>query len=108
MHFGNAQVRENSRRGLVNFIALKFLIRFLLCQNRDMLVSESVLRELYPKDLGLESPNPANHYQLMRHNVTNFASLDIGIPYKWAQRMSGLHFIASDVAEQKVSQKFTS
>jgi len=68
-----------------------------------MLISESVLRELYPKDFGLESPNPANSYQLMRHNVVSFGSLGVGIPYKWAQRMAGLHFIASDVNEQKRS-----
>lgn len=67
-----------------------------------MLVSESVLRELYPRDLGLESPNPANQYQLSRHNLDSFSSLGLGIPYRWAQRMAGLHFVSSDVNEQKV------
>jgi len=66
-----------------------------------MLVSESVLRELYPGDLGLESPNPANQYQLSRHNLGPFSSLGLGIPYKWAQRMAGLHFV-SDMGERKV------
>nr|XP_034171162.1 THO complex subunit 5 homolog isoform X1 [Osmia lignaria] len=66
----------------------------------DMLVSESILRELYPRDLGLESPNPANCYQLGRHNLGQFASLGLGIPYKWAQRMAGLHFISPDSREQ--------
>lgn len=68
-----------------------------------MLVSESILRELYSRDLGLESPNAANHYQLNRHNLGHFSSLGVGIPYKWAQRMAGLHFISPDTREQKVS-----
>lgn len=67
-----------------------------------MLLSESVLRELYPGDLGLESPNPANHYQLSRHNLDSFSSLGLGIPYRWAQRMAGLRFASSDIFEQKV------
>ncbi|OAD59358.1 THO complex subunit 5 like protein [Eufriesea mexicana] len=69
----------------------------------DMLVSESILRELYPRDLGLESPNPANYYQLNRHNLGQFSSLGLGIPYKWAQRMAGLHFISPDTREQKLA-----
>lgn len=69
----------------------------------DMLVSESILRELYPRDLGLESPNPANSYQLNRHNLGQFALLGLGIPYKWAQRMAGLHFISPDTREQTVT-----
>lgn len=69
-----------------------------------MLISESVLRELYPRDLGLESPNPANHYQLSRHNLGPFSSLGLGIPYKWAQRMAGLHFASTNVCEQKVNE----
>ncbi|XP_076163175.1 THO complex subunit 5 [Ptiloglossa arizonensis] len=67
----------------------------------DMLVSESILRELYPRDLGLESPNPANCYQLSRHNLGQFSSLGLGIPYKWAQRMAGMHFVSPDMREQK-------
>ncbi|XP_076645994.1 THO complex subunit 5 isoform X2 [Halictus rubicundus] len=70
----------------------------------DMLVSESILRELYPRDLGLESPNPANYYQLSRYNLGNFSSLGLGIPYKWAQRMAGLNFISPDSREQKVTR----
>ncbi|XP_015593948.1 THO complex subunit 5 homolog [Cephus cinctus] len=71
----------------------------------DMLVSDSILRELYPKDFGLESPNPANHYQLLRHNLGPFSTLEVGIPYKWAQRMAGLHFISTDPQEQKVTNQ---
>ncbi|KAG5345684.1 THO5B protein, partial [Acromyrmex heyeri] len=75
-------------------------------KSEDMLVSESVLRELYPRDLGLESPNPANQYQLSRHNLGSFSSLGLGIPYRWAQRMAGLHFVSCDMTEQQ--QKLTS
>ena len=74
-----------------------------------MLISESVLRELYPRDTGLESPNPANHYQLARQKLGPFPSLGLGIPYKWAQRMAGLYFNAADVQEQRVNvRKFLS
>ncbi|XP_015523922.1 THO complex subunit 5 homolog [Neodiprion pinetum] len=69
----------------------------------DMLVSDSVLRELFPGDLGLESPNPANHYQLCRYGLGPFPSLQLGIPYNWAQRMAGLRFITSDNAKQMVA-----
>ncbi|XP_046825264.1 THO complex subunit 5 homolog isoform X1 [Vespa crabro] len=69
----------------------------------DMLVSESVLRELYPNDLGIESPNPANHYQLARHNLGLFSTLGLGIPYRWAQRMAGLHFISANSHDQKLT-----
>lgn len=67
-----------------------------------MLVSESVLRELYPGDTGLDSPNPANTYQLARHKLGSFPSLNLGTPYRWAQRMAGLHFVPIDAREQKV------
>lgn len=67
----------------------------------DMLVSDSVLRELYPGDLGMESPNPANHYQLRRYGLGSFPSLGLGTPYNWAQRMAGLRFITSDTSKQK-------
>ncbi|KAK1123300.1 hypothetical protein K0M31_008920 [Melipona bicolor] len=67
----------------------------------DMLISKSILRELYPRDLGLESPNPANYYQLNRYNLGQFSSLGLGIPYKWVQRMAGLHFISPDAGEQR-------
>ncbi|XP_063974378.1 THO complex subunit 5 homolog isoform X2 [Diachasmimorpha longicaudata] len=66
----------------------------------DMLISESVLKELYPKDFGLESPNSANSYQLSRQNLGHFATLGVGIPYKWAQRMAGLQFV-DNVVEEK-------
>ncbi|XP_012275118.1 THO complex subunit 5 homolog isoform X2 [Orussus abietinus] len=71
----------------------------------EMLMSDSILRELYPKDLGIESPNPANNYQLMRHNLGPISSLGLGIPYRWAQRMAGLRFVSSDVEEQKLSSQ---
>lgn len=67
-----------------------------------MLISESVLRELYPGDTGVESPNPANNYQLARQKLGSFSSLGLGIPYKWAQRMAGLHFVPADASSQKV------
>lgn len=71
----------------------------------DMLMSESVLRELYPKDFGLESPNPANSYQLSRQNLGSFCSLAVGTPYKWAQRMAGLQFIGDNVEKSGVDVK---
>ena len=67
-----------------------------------MLVSESVLRELYPGDVGIESPNPANSYQMSRYKLGSLPSLGLGLPYRWAQRMAGLHFIPTDPKKQKV------
>ncbi|XP_034938502.1 THO complex subunit 5 homolog [Chelonus insularis] len=69
----------------------------------DMLNSESILRELYPKDTGTESPNPANSYQLMRFNAIPFSSLGLGTPYKWTQRMAGLNFISDINIENNVT-----
>jgi hypothetical protein len=74
---------------------------------RDMLASESVLRELYPGDTGFDSPNPANTYQLARQKLGTFSSLNLGIPYKWAQWMAGLHFVPVDAREQKVMILYT-
>lgn len=87
---------------LLTYNCVSILIKFFF-YNRDMLVSESVLRELYPNDLGIESPNPANHYQLARHNLGLFSTLGLGIPYRWAQRMAGLHFISANPHDQKVN-----
>ena len=67
-----------------------------------MLVSESVLRELYPGDTWLDSPNPANTHQLAKYKLGRFSSHNLGTPYKWAQRMAGLHFIPVVAEEQKV------
>lgn len=69
----------------------------------DMLLSESILRVLYPNDLGSESPNPANYYHLSRHNFGPFSSLGLGMAYKWAQHMAGLHFISTNAREEKIS-----
>ncbi|KAK0174772.1 hypothetical protein PV327_010502 [Microctonus hyperodae] len=72
----------------------------------EMLVSDLILRELFPKDNGIESPNPANNYQLARYNLGSFSSLGLGVPYRWAQTMCGLHFIPPAVsADQNVSCK---
>ncbi|KAH0557239.1 THO complex subunit 5 homolog [Cotesia glomerata] len=69
----------------------------ILASDNSMLNSECILRELYPQDTGLESPNPANNYQFKRYHLAGFSSLGLGIPYKWAQRMAGLHFITGDI-----------
>lgn len=67
---------------------------------REILAPENLLRELFPDDLGEESPNPTNHYQLRQLELGNFSSLlnVLGYPYLWVQRICGLDFIPSQVS----------
>lgn len=56
---------------------------------------ENILCSLYPGDTGIESPNVANEYQLQNIGLGPFSNYvsDLGTPYIWAQRVSGLDFI---------------
>lgn len=51
---------------------------------------ENLFTALFPNDFGDESPNLANCFQ--SKSMTNFKSLELGKPYLWAQRLSGLDF----------------
>jgi len=51
---------------------------------------ENLFTALFPNDFGDESPNLANCFQ--SKSMTSFKSLDLGKPYLWAQRLSGLDF----------------
>lgn len=57
---------------------------------------ENILCSLYPGDTGVDSPNVANDYQLQNVGLGPFSDLtsDLGFPYIWAQRVSGLDFIS--------------
>ncbi|XP_065831134.1 THO complex subunit 5 homolog [Oscarella lobularis] len=61
-----------------------------------VLKSETFLSWLFPDDDGLASPNPANQFKLRKLGIDGdlFASFvnEMGIPYKWAQRLAGLNF----------------
>merc|ERR1711865_569478 len=52
----------------------------------------SLLVNLFPDDIGYESPNPANVEWLPNHNLAWGASLP-GQPFCWAQWLAGLTFL---------------
>ncbi|CAG7723978.1 unnamed protein product [Allacma fusca] len=56
--------------------------------------ADSILTELYPGDNGMECPNPATFYHLRKADVEEFSELvgEVGRPYVWAQKVSGLSF----------------
>lgn len=51
---------------------------------------ENLFTALFPNDFGDESPNIANCFQ--SKPMISFKSLELGKPYLWAQRLSGLDF----------------
>ena len=61
----------------------------------QLVAPEVILRCLYPGDVGLDSPNLANQYQLESAGIGPFSSLlsTLGSPYIWAQRAAGLDFL---------------
>ena len=68
---------------------------------RDLIAPNNILTALFPYDLGLDSPNVANHYQLQSVGLEDFATyiLELGIPYIWAQRIAGLDFMGARATE---------
>ncbi|XP_072949391.1 THO complex subunit 5 homolog [Epargyreus clarus] len=70
----------------------------------DVLSGDCILNELYPGDMGSDSPHPATSYLLNNAGVTEEFSHfipEIGKPYIWAQRMCGLDFMAMTVDDKK-------
>ncbi|PNF43385.1 THO complex subunit 5-like protein [Cryptotermes secundus] len=67
----------------------------------DLIAPHNILTALFPHDLGLDSPNVANHYQLQSVGLEDFASYipELGIPYIWAQRVAGLDFMGARAIE---------
>ncbi|XP_068085628.1 THO complex subunit 5 homolog [Anabrus simplex] len=67
----------------------------------DLIAPNNILMALFPHDLGLDSPNVANNYQLQHLGLENFASYinELGVPYIWAQRIAGLDFMGAEAAE---------
>jgi THO complex subunit 5 len=64
------------------------------------LSSSSLLLELFPGDTGLKSPNPANAFQMKKIGLDadsfDIHADSIGLPYKWAQWIAGLDFLADN------------
>lgn len=64
----------------------------------DVISGDTLLNCLFPDDLGINSPNPANFYQLNRSQVYLSEHLGMtGRPYKWAQTLAGLSFANADL-----------
>jgi hypothetical protein len=66
-----------------------------------LIAPHNILTALFPHDLGLDSPNVANHYQLQSVGLEDFASYitELGIPFIWAQRVAGLDFMGARAIE---------
>lgn len=69
--------------------------------SRDLLTPDLLLSCLYPGDDGRDTPNPANDHQLRRIGLAEFRDYiaELGYPYLWAQRLSGLDFLQRSTAE---------
>lgn len=56
----------------------------------------SLLANLFPNDMGKDTPNPANHHgRAARASVVGVFEYPVDVlcrPYKWAQWLAGLHF----------------
>ncbi|KAJ0176562.1 hypothetical protein K1T71_007741 [Dendrolimus kikuchii] len=72
----------------------------------DVLNGHSILNELYPGDIGNDSPHPATAYLMsaagITENFNHFVS-EVGRPFIWAQRMCGLDFMVTAMNNQKSS-----
>ncbi|XP_047120063.1 THO complex subunit 5 homolog [Schistocerca piceifrons] len=75
----------------------------------DLIAPQNILSSLFPSDLGLDSPNVANLYQLQHMGLDGFGSYisDLGIPYIWAQNIAGLDFTGSKSHEIMEAQPKT-
>ncbi|CAO1334869.1 unnamed protein product [Diamesa hyperborea] len=66
----------------------------------DIITQDRILNSLYVDDYGNDSPNPKTAFQLnnLQLDVKNLTQLlddkKLGKPYKWAQRLCGLNFLA--------------
>ncbi|KAL7645639.1 UNVERIFIED_CONTAM: hypothetical protein RMT77_004025 [Armadillidium vulgare] len=70
----------------------------------DILNSDSLLTLLFNGDTGTETPNPANEYQFQKLRLNGLTAEHIkiiGRPYKWAQTLSGLSFLAPESSEDE-------
>ncbi|CAG2056418.1 unnamed protein product [Timema podura] len=73
----------------------------LLSIYRDLIAPNKLLSGLFVHDLGLDSPNVANNYQLQHLGLNCFSSYisELGVPYIWVQRVAGLDFMGARTAE---------
>jgi THO complex subunit 5 len=55
-----------------------------------------LLAALLPNDLGEDSPNAANYFQLRNVGLDKFSNYvtELGHPYRWTQQMAGLNFLS--------------
>nr|XP_022916445.1 THO complex subunit 5 homolog A [Onthophagus taurus]XP_022916446.1 THO complex subunit 5 homolog A [Onthophagus taurus] len=65
---------------------------------REVLMGESILNELFENDIGTESPNTSNSYQLQRVGLGSYAGLvpKLGYVYEWAQKICGYDFLNAE------------
>lgn len=58
----------------------------------QLISGDEVLKELFPEDYGIGSPNVANYYQLKQVGIDTFDTSQLGLAYIWTQRVAGLNF----------------
>jgi len=77
---------------IVTVIPVFKLATELPIPTRDMLAPSVFLNCLFRNDCGVDTPNPANHYQLKRLGMDVFKNYidELGYPYDWVQRAAGL------------------
>lgn len=67
----------------------------------SVLCASSLLDNLFDEaDSGCNSPNPATHYQLQKHGVSESLQ-ELGKAYKWAQWLAGLDFLSGHGQRRK-------
>lgn len=73
--------------------------------------SSSLLANLFPNDIGRDTPNPANHHgraaRASPRGVFEFPADVPCRPYRWAQWLAGLHFPPASGMEIKADQSMT-
>ncbi|KAK7863751.1 hypothetical protein R5R35_011154 [Gryllus longicercus] len=72
----------------------------------DLIAPHNILTALFPQDLGTDSPNVANHYQLQQLGLEPFPNYlgELGLPYLWAQRLAGLDFTGQQITDNMDKQ----
>lgn len=68
----------------------------------QMMSGDEVLKELFPEDYGIGSPNVANYYQLKQVGIDTFDTSQLGLAYVWTQRVAGLNFATASGSANEV------
>ena len=76
---------------ILNYLVGLQVVVVFTQSNHSGLPDDWLIQELFPGDVGLESPNPQNAY-LEKGNFEFDLEQAGGRPYRWAQTLAGLHY----------------